>query len=353
MPLSQLELAVWRKARAAGAGGQTVQLTDAMCGYLLAMIIADLRMAATFPNVPPPPIPFYAAKTLADTELAIANPLALYEQLVEAQPDAVTYFACLSALQKARLKYARILTTQPFPTLDQVGPRGLLQYGHISAGALATFLYWRKWFFDIDNRAGQETGYLFEPVIASAIGGVPLGAKKSPVKSHRDRKGRQVDCLIENDAYELKIRVTIAASGQGRWREELDYPIDCRSSGYRPVLIVLDGTRNQKLDELIKAFENQGGVTHVGQAAWTHLDDLAGEVMAQFLEKYVRAPLADLLTEAPQLPLPELHAQDHGDHLTIRIWDEELRIERAEEATENGGDELADDVSSSIIPTPE
>ena len=28
-------------------------------------------------------------------------------------------------------------------------------------------------------------------------------------------------------AYEFKLRVTIAASGQGRWKEELDFPSDC------------------------------------------------------------------------------------------------------------------------------
>ena len=34
--------------------------------------------------------------------------------------------------------------------------------------------------------------------------------------------------------------MTIAASGQGRWKEELDFPADCKASGYVPVLVVLD-----------------------------------------------------------------------------------------------------------------
>ena len=345
MPLSQLELTVWRRARAAGAGGQSVQLTDAMCGYLLAVIIRDLGLHEKFPDVPEPSVEFYDARDFGETQVDIRNPANLFAQLAVAEPNAVTYFACLSALQKARLKYARILTSQPFPTLDQVGPRGLLQYGSLGAGALDAFLFWRKWFFDIDNRAGQETGYLFEPVIASAVGGLPFGAKKSPVKSHRDGKGRQVDCLLDRDAYEFKIRVTIAASGQGRWREELDYPIDCKVSGYRPVLVVLDGTTNPKLVELVKAFEAQGGECHVGEAAWRHLEALAGKVMAKFLETYVRRPLADLLACAPQRPLPEFRAVDNGSHLLINVMGESLRIQRIEEPTDDGGDEMPSDAS--------
>ena len=49
--------------------------------------------------------------------------------------------------------------------LPLLHPRGLLQYGGMSPKTLAGFLLWRKWIFDIDNRAGQETGYLFEPII--------------------------------------------------------------------------------------------------------------------------------------------------------------------------------------------
>ena len=84
-------------------------------------------------------------------------------------------------------------------TIDQVGPRGLLQYGSMDANLLAGFLRWRKWTFDIDNRAGQESGYLFETIIAAAVGGVPASAKKSPVRRRKDpNKGRQVDCLRED-----------------------------------------------------------------------------------------------------------------------------------------------------------
>lgn len=353
MPLSKQDLTIWRKARAPGSGGQGVGLDDATCGYLLALIIHDLGWRGTFPQVPALLPDFFVVERCASP---FPNPKEVYERLAELVPDSVTYFSCLARLIKSRLKYARILSSQPFPTLDQVGPRGLLQYGKLSPKALTAFMFWRKWFMDVDNRAGQETGYLFEPVIASAIGGIPYSAKNSVVKSHRDGKGRQVDCLIEDgnvkDAYEFKVRVTIAASGQGRWTEELDYPVDCNVSGYRPILICLDGTPNPKLRQLVAAFEREGGKSFIGEAAWSHLDELAGETMAKFLDQYIREPLNRLIAEETVQPLPELTARDHGGTLSIIIGDEELRIERHIEATADDGDELPDDVAEEMPNAP-
>ena len=170
MPLSNPNLTIWRKARAPGSGGQGVGLDDAMCGYIVALIIHDLGMRGTFPQVPALLSDFFAVEEFTSP---FSDPKLAYEQLAVAVPDSVTYFSCLARLLKSRLKYSRILSSQPFPTLDQVGPRGLLQYGKLSPAALTAFTFWRKWFMDVDNRAGQETGYLFEPVIASAIGGIP------------------------------------------------------------------------------------------------------------------------------------------------------------------------------------
>jgi hypothetical protein len=179
---------------------------------------------------------------------------------------------------------------------DQVGPRSLLQYGSLSPKALAGLLFWRKWLFDIDNRAGQETGYVFEPIIAYAIGGVPASASKSPVRRSDNKvKGRQVDCVLDQKAYEMKIRVTIAASSQGRWREELEFPQDCQTSGYIPVLLVLDPTPNPKLHELSTTFQAAGGEVYIGQDAWNHLTTQAGATMSRFLELYVHEPIQTLL----------------------------------------------------------
>ena len=189
-----------------------------------------------------------------------------------------------------------------------------------------------------------------------ATGGIAYSAKNSVVRSHRDRKGRQVDCLIEDsgvkDAYEFKVRVTIAASGQGRWAEELDYPVDCRVSGYRPMLVCLDGTPNPKLQQLVAAFQNEGGAAFIGAAAWKHLDDLAGATMAKFLNRYIREPLNRLIAEEPGRPLPELRAQDQGGFLSIQIGGEELRIERHVEPTADGGDDLPDDVTEEMPNAP-
>jgi hypothetical protein len=204
--------------------------------------------------------------------------------------------------------------------------------------------------FDIDNRAGQETGYLFEPVIANAIGGTPVPARNSPVKRQRDsRKGRQVDCILEGRAYELKIRVTIAASGQGRWGEELDFPADCRASGFTPVLVVLDGTPNPKLVELERVFRAHGGEVYIGPNAWRHLDELAGPTMARFLESYVRSPIDRLLTEAPD-PLPELIARMQDGGIALVIAGETLWISRRQgqpEQPDDDRDETPEDAMES------
>lgn len=199
--------------------------------------------------------------------------------------------------------------------------------------------------FDIDNRAGQETGYVFEPIIAYAIGGIPYSAKRSPVKHGGvGSLGRQVDCIIDNRAYEIKIRVTIAASGQGRWGEELDFPKDCQASGFKPVLVVLDPTANVKLDELNQAFIAAGGESYIGQAAWDHLASVAGSTMARFLEVYVHSPLQELLKETSQ-ELPDLTLRMSTDHIIMEIGVEYITIQRnktEEVTTEN--DKLPEDV---------
>lgn len=349
MPLTKTQQTIWEKARAFGSGDQAVGLTDEMCAYLVGRIAHDLGLNEHFPEVPDDLPSFFETEDLDSLIIEGVDARSLFERLVEHNTDADMYFACLATLHKARLKYETILETQPIPTLEQVGPRGLLQYGKLSPAALAGLLFWRKWFFDIDNRAGQETGYLFEPVIAYAVGGTPVPARKSPVKRHKDnRKGRQVDCLLGKKAYELKIRVTIAASGQGRWREELDYPIDCKESGYTPALVVLDGTPNPKLAELEKAFLEQDGDVYKGADAWEHLDNLAGPTMSLFLENYVRGPIDKLISEAPQ-KLPQFVATMSDDNISISIGDETLRIVRHDMVIdENHHDEAPDDIGDNI-----
>jgi len=356
MALSQAQRTLFNKARVLGAGKQGIALDDRECSYLVAIIAEDLDLLDQFRELPQDIPSFFKTDNVAAIELPEGDPLPLFERLVGMNADADTYFYCLATLHKSRLKYQRILRTQPLPTIDQVGPRGLLQYGSMPDSALAGFLFWRKWMFDIDNRAGQETGYLFEPIIAQAIGGTPAGAARSPVyrAGDRTRGARQVDCIREGAAYEIKIRVTIAASGQGRWSEELAFPADCRASNFKPILVVLDPTENEKLSALKKAFEEQGGAWFVGPQAWEHLGGLAGETMARFLDRYVHTPIRALLREAPRgQDLPTLTMRMDSTRAIIEVAGDRYSFPRApemDEATE-ALDAIPDDIYGGMMGT--
>lgn len=196
------------------------------------------------------------------------------------------------------------------------------------AESLASWLVWRKWIYDIDNRSAQETGYLFEPILTAAIGGVSYGHRGSPIKRFTDpTKGRQVDCLDGKTAYEFKTRVTIAASGQGRFKEELDFAKDCQQSGYVPVLLVLDPTPSSRLEDLSAEYTKYSGTAHVGSAAWSHIVEKAGGVMGRFVENYVRVPLEQVDKSADTLQ--PLSITDNGNTITVRLGIQEFVIARA------------------------
>jgi len=215
-----------------------------------------------------------------------------------AVPDFKTILRCLCELHKRRRKYAYILRNQPIPTMDQIARRGLLEHGLTALPGLTSWLIWRKWIYDIDGRSGQETGYLFEPILAAALGGEPFSGANSPVKRAERAGSRQVDCIVdagnERTAYEFKARVTTAASGQGRFAEELSFPGDCAHSGYRPILLVMDPTWNPRLEELAGAFKAAGGACHVGDAMWAHVEERSGPEIARFVTKYVKEPILDI-----------------------------------------------------------
>jgi hypothetical protein len=268
---------------------------------------------------------------------AAEPPRLMFERLVTCGVDDLdSYFYCLVDLHKRRLKYEGILSMQAFPRIEQVGPRAMLQYGQTDPAALAVLLTWRKWIYDIDNRAAQETGYVFEPSLVSALGGASFPARSSPIRRTDDSgKGRQVDCVVETAegkwAYEFKIRVTIAASGQGRWREELSFPQEARAAGYTPVLVVFDGTPNDKLVQLCTAYQDADGAAYVGEAAWEHVEQRSGAVMAVFVDKYLRQPLVDLISHEPDrgaLPSIEFAMRERQVLITIDGW-EPMKIDRA------------------------
>lgn len=351
MALSKLQQQALSKLTAAGNSDLGVALDQTRLNYLIAITARDLGIAGIVPeDVSPPDLYDRVPSEL----LRVDAPgfINRFEALLGSTPDADTYFTCLGTLLKARLKYERILQAQPVPSVEQIGPRSLLQFGHIEPEALAAFLFWRKWIFDIDNRAGQETGYLFEPILAQAIGGVPMSARKSPVKrGGSGGKGRQVDCLREVGdhrlAYELKLRVTIAASGQGRWREELSFPEDCQLSGYKPVLVVFDGIPNPKLSELSTTFRRAGGEVHIGADAWEHLEQEAGDTMSLFLERYVREPVDSMLTSAPDALPPITFSMNEGK-LIVSVAHDQLVVTRVEGASESEDQPLPDDVDGAV-----
>ncbi|HVA90743.1 MAG TPA: restriction endonuclease [Chloroflexota bacterium] len=231
-----------------------------------------------------------------------ADFVTLYLHCPRSIPDFNTYFKCLCEIHKRRRKYERILSAQPLPKTAQISPRALLEFGIISAPALSSWMTWKKWFYDIDNRAAQETGYLFEPILAASLGGAAYGARNSPIRRRGDaKKGRQVDCVVDRLAYEFKLRVTIAASGQGRFSEELEFAQDCQAAGYKPVLLVLDPTPSHRLDDLSAEYARVDGEAYIGNAAWKHLEEQAGVTMATFVEKYVRRPIAEVDAHASEL----------------------------------------------------
>ena len=344
MSLSQMQKSLIEKARSVGSSEMAVPIGDAAGAYLLARAIVDLGFQSHYADLPEDVPPFYETAPASSLALDGVDFEVLAEKVFNSTPDTDTYFTCLAALLKARLKFERILRRQPFPTMDQVGPRGLLQYGTLSPPALAGLLYWRKWFYDTDNRAAQETGYLFEPILAAAIGGTPASAARSPVRRSDDEtKGRQVDCIKGKRAYEFKIRLTNAASGQGRWDRELAFPQDCASYDHIPILVVLDDTTNPKLVELVHAFEAAGGKAYLGQAAWGMLEQESGPVMSQFLTRYVRRPLDALIRHAPTR-LPGLSARDTGTSVVLEIGGESLVVERGADArTTHQYDPMPDD----------
>ena len=211
------------------------------------------------------------------------------------------YMKNLCALYRRRVKYYQILKNQSFPNTEQIVPRSLLEYGNCENQLLADWLEWRKWIFDIDNRSAQETGYIFEPILASCLGGEPMSSSNSPVKRIAENgkptnNGRQIDCYIAEtkEVYELKMRVSIAASGQGRFNEEMTFPYEAQMAGLKPILVVFDGNESELLKKLKTKYEECGGNSYIGDDAWQMLQDRAGQEMGIFINKYIYPPISSM-----------------------------------------------------------
>jgi hypothetical protein len=142
--------------------------------------------------------------------------------------------------------------------------------------------------------------------------------------------GRQIDCLDADAkiAYEFKLRVSIAASGQGRFAEELSFPVECKAAGLTPVLIVLDPTPSNRLAELTAAFEAADGSVHIDDA-WDFVEAKAGECMSTFIEKYLRPVLLQMTAYDDVLPR-SITMKWEADSIHISSDKEVFRIERSD-----------------------
>ncbi len=331
------------KSRVLGQGSGRICLSEAELAWLLHITASDLVIAPADKILSAPhEVPTFYEATIPQelpeewSSLNVDALLNEFAHLCAEEADARLYFTNLCSILKRRVKFQRILSAQAKPTMDQIGPRSLLEYGVMPTDLLGNWMLWRKWIFDIDNRSGQETGYLFEPVLASCMGGVAVGSRNSPVKRINDQGkktsgGRQIDCLDVDGkiAYEFKLRVSIAASGQGRFAEELSFPVECKAAGLTPVLIVLDPTPSNRLTELTAAFEAAGGNVHIDNA-WEFVEAKAGECMSTFIEKYLRPVLLQMTSYDDLLPKP-ITLEWETDSIQISSIEESFRIERTGE----------------------
>ena len=307
---------LYSKCKMHGSGDAQVVISDGELLSLISIAINDLGWSFDELGIDPSDIPnnsyyqiplnwFDSQENLDTSSDIIVNALSA---CFGKDNDFGLYIENLSALHRRRVKYKRILSTQPMPNMDQIGPRVLLEYGGCDTTLLANWMVWRKWIYDIDNRSAQETGYLFEPLLASCLGGEPVGSRNSPVKrldsnGQPTNKGRQIDCLVptNNRTYELKLRVTIAASGQGRFGEELSFPVESQAAGFIPVLLVLDPTPSSRLTELSNKFLESGGLFYQGEEAWAHMEQEAGSVVSVFIENYIKPAIQDI--EEVEMPV--------------------------------------------------
>ncbi|MEI6411882.1 MAG: restriction endonuclease, partial [Bacteroidota bacterium] len=298
MPVNSTVKNLFSKSRLLETGYPAITLNEAELYSVFLIICSDLKWDISKIGLTKPvkslpnsnyyqiPVEWFSSHKKTPTIQELQE---ILSKGIDIDSDFGMYFLNLCSLHKRRLKFQKILYQQPKPTMDQVGPRGLLEYGICDNDLLNSWLIWRKWIFDVDNRSGQETGYLFEPILASCLGGEAVGSTNSPVKRLDETgkpkaTGRQIDCYIgaENLAYEFKIRVTIAASGQGRFSEELSFPKECKAAGITPVLIVLDPTPSNRLIELAQVFKKNKGLVYIGEQAWKHLEDKSGKIMSHF-----------------------------------------------------------------------
>ena len=93
--LSQNQKSILERARALGGGKQGIALTDDQCAGLIAIVVRDLDLADSFPDLPLQTKSFY---DIPSASLAVSSHdlLETFELLLSLNRDADTYFQCLA-----------------------------------------------------------------------------------------------------------------------------------------------------------------------------------------------------------------------------------------------------------------
>lgn len=293
-----------RRSRAMPSGTGLRSLDDAMLLRLIGFLERDLGFEGQIESLPDmlrPKHDYFSAPLLrgaaplplsSHAQAGRINERDLLERvLLEANEiisDFMTAFQSLCEIQKRRMRFRQILNAHPFPDIEQLAPRGMLEAGLSGPCEASSWLRWRKFLYDIDNRAAQESSHLYIKVLAHCLGGKSHNAQTSPVRRSTDQMSRRrIDCLVEDRVYDLKTRMTEAPSRRARFGDEMSFPRDCQVSGYRPILLVLHALPGERTEELIGQYEIYGGEVHVGDGAWRHIKKNSSLTMQNFLKCYV------------------------------------------------------------------
>lgn len=303
---------------AAGSGERTpaVRLHDADLVRLTAALAHDLGLADRIASIPEALAGHGYLSPPAMWPLRPVDPVPILEEAMAAIPDFPAAFRSLCEIEKRRIRVRDILRHHPVPDPDEVASRAVLEYGLLAPSAHGAWMRWRKWLYDIDNRIAQQAGYLLAPVIATALGGRPVGALQSPVRRvDAGFRRRNVDCLSGTTAYDIKARLSDAPSRRARLDDEIAFARDCRFSSLVPVLLVLGPASGERAAELADAYRAHGGEALIGEVAWDHVAARASMTMARVVDLYIRGPMRDIASHAAMPPL-ELAMRDRP---SIRI----------------------------------
>ncbi len=94
------------------------------------------------------------------------------------------------------------------------------------------------------------------------------------------------------------------------------------------------------MDNLVTAYRDVGGAAYIGDEAWNHLEEEAGDTMACFIERYVRKPIMDVSAfeicgtggnGQKQVSLLDLVAKRRNNEILLSLGRYERRIVHGED----------------------